>query len=514
MRRIVDRSARLVPARARCVPAGPVVVPGLRALPALPALAAALVLAVSAVVAALAVLPVAPALADAPAAAAPPPAAAAAPSPEATAHAFAAAVIEKDAAAARALAAPKMVAAMTDATLDQLYSEIATKCGAVRGVGEARHDDTIGGYRRYRVPVEGDRQELDLQVVIDQAGQVAGLGFLPHAAAPAPADSAALARPREVEVTVGAGDDALPGTLALPAGDGPFPAVVLVHGSGANDRDETILGNRPFRDLAWGLAAQGVATLRYDKRSFAKPQTLLRHGAALTVRAEVVDDAVAAVAVLRARPEIAADRVFVLGHSLGGMLAPRIAGEAKAAGVIIMAGAARPLPEMMLEQTRYLAALDDTVTGEEQANLDDLQAKVTALREAQKDSLGSQLWLLGAPVGYFTDLEAYDGPATAAALGRPVLVLQGMRDYQVTLKDLGRWRQALQDSPWACMKVYGDLDHLMRPGEGKSGPDDYAKSRPVSPMVIGDVAKFVLGGGCPAAGGQGGRRPVPGGTGG
>ena len=435
-------------------------------------------------------------------------------SPEATAHAFAAAIIEKDAAAARALCTPQMVAALTDVALAQLYQEIAAKSGAVTGVGEARHDDTVGGYRRYRVPVNGPKQELDLQVVIDQAGLVAGLGFLPHALAPAPEDSAALAKPREVEVTVGSGDDALPGTLALPAGEGPFPAVVLVHGSGANDRDETILGNRPFRDLAWGLAAQGVATLRYDKRSFAKPQTLLRHGAALTVQAEVVDDAVAAVAALRARPEIAADRVFVLGHSLGGMMAPRIAGLAKAAGVIIMAGAARPLPDMMLEQTRYLAALDDTVTAEEKANLDDMEKKVAALRAAQKDPAQAQQWLLGAPVGYYTDLEAYDAPATAAALGAPVLVLQGMRDYQVTLKDLGLWRRALQDSPQACMKVYGDLDHLMRPGQGKSGPDDYAKPRPVSPMVIQDVAKFVLGGGCPAAGGQGSRRPVPGGTGG
>jgi len=434
--------------------------------------------------------------------------------PEATAHAFAAAVIAKDAAAVHALSTAQMIEAMTAETIDQLCLQLVAKCGAVTGAGEARHDDTVGAYRRYRVPVLAERPELDLQVVLDASGKVAGLGMLPRALAPAPADSATLAAPREIDVLVGEGDDALPGTLALPAGEGPFPAVVLVHGSGANDRDETILGNRPFRDLAWGLAGQGVATLRYDKRSFAKPQSLLRHGAALTVQGEVVDDAVAAMAALRSRPEIAADRVFVLGHSLGGLLAPRIARQAQASGVIIMAGAARPLPEMMIEQTRYLAALDDTVTTGEQANLDKLLKDVESLRAAQKDPQGAQLWFLGAPVGYFTDLESYDGPATAQALDLPVLVLQGMRDYQVTIKDLGQWRRALQDSPRACMKVYGDLDHLMRPGEGRSGPEDYAKSRPMSPQVIQDVARFVREGGCPAAGGQSGRRPVPGGTGG
>ena len=94
-------------------------------------------------------------------------------------------------------------------------------------------------------------------------------------------------------------------------------------------------------------------------------------------------------------------------------------------------------------------------------------------------------------MGYYTDLDTYDGPAEAAALTIPTLVLQGARDYQVTLKDFGHWQRALADSPHACMKVYGDLDHLMRPGEGKSSPADYETPRPVAPAVISDIAAFV-----------------------
>lgn len=416
--------------------------------------------------------------------------------PEEIAHAFAQAVVAKDGAAARAQAAAQMAAAMTDATIAQLLGDVAGRIGDITGIGDARFDDRVAVYRRYRVPVNGAKGAVDFQVVIDKDGLVAGLGLLPHVepptAAQARADSAAT--PQQVDVSVGPADRALPGTLALPKGTGPFPAVVLVHGSGPNDRDENIQGNHPFRDLAWGLAAQGIATVRYDKRSFAAAQSLLDKGDALTVKDEVIDDAVAAVALLRARPEIDPGRVYVLGHSLGGMLAPRIARAAKADGMIIMAGATRPLPELMIEQTEYLAALDDTLDAGESARLSGLKRAVADLRAAQRDtatapSLAARS--VGAPIGYFTDLEAHDAPAEAAAMDIPVLVLQGGRDYQVTLADFANWKKALAGRPNACLKLHDDLDHLMRPGTGKSSPEDYASPRPVAPVVIDDIAGFV-----------------------
>ena len=108
-----------------------------------------------------------------------------------------------------------------------------------------------------------------VKVVYGPAGKVSGLWFVPESASaayvtPAYVDVTSFT---ETEVTVGSGQWALPGTLTIPRGAGPFPGVVLVHGSGPNDRDETIGPNKPFRDLAQGLASKGIAVLRYEKRT-------------------------------------------------------------------------------------------------------------------------------------------------------------------------------------------------------------------------------------------------------
>lgn len=175
------------------------------------------------------------------------------------------------------------------------------------------------------------RASLDVNVVFNATGEIASLTITPVRAVERQANAAyeppPYARPerfQEHEVQIAHGRWVLPGTLSTPHGDGPFAAVVLVHGSGPQDRDETIPPNKPFRDLAWGLASQGIAVLRYEKRTKAYAASLKSEVNTFTVKEEVIDDAVEAVACLRERPEIDARRIFVLGHSLGGFLAPRI----------------------------------------------------------------------------------------------------------------------------------------------------------------------------------------------
>ncbi|MBK6734036.1 MAG: alpha/beta fold hydrolase [bacterium] len=359
-----------------------------------------------------------------------------------TAQSFANAVVARDGAAARALGDAKLAAAMTDATISQIMAAVTAQVGAVTGTDAAWLETAESGFTHHRVALRGEKGILDFQVVVDGSGHVAGLWLKPHQAAPGKVEAPAKdegPQPRQVEVSVGPADSALPGTLTLPDGDGPFPVVVLVHGSGPSDRDGNVSGNRPYRDIAHGLATKGVATLRYDKRSFANPGSLMAHGAAMTVQHESIDDAVAAVALLRTRPEIDPARVYVLGHSLGGMVAPRIAGQAKADGMIILAGATRPLPEVVLEQVRYIAAVDDVLTMDEVIENERMAESVKRYREAPAGT-GT---FMGLPAGYLADLEAHDAPAEAAALDIPVLVLQGARDYQVTMEDLRRWQAAL-----------------------------------------------------------------------
>ena len=166
---------------------------------------------------------------------------------------------------------------------------------------------------------------------------------------------------RTLPITVAADADyPLPGLLTLPDGAGPFPAVLLVHGSGPQDRDEAVGPNRPFRDLAVGLADLGVASLRYDKRTFAHGKRLADAlQGRLSVEEEVIRDALCAAALLRAEPLIRPDRVYLLGHSMGGMLAPRIDAEGGAfAGLIFWAGTPRTLDALILEQNEAsLAAM-------------------------------------------------------------------------------------------------------------------------------------------------------------
>ncbi len=186
---------------------------------------------------------------------------------------------------------------------------------------------------------------------------------------------------KEREVQFGKGEWVLPGRLSVPVGEGPFAAVLLVHGSGPNDRDETIGPNKPFRDLAWGLATQGFVVLRYDKRTKVYPQKMLELVNTITVKEEVIDDALEAISLLRSIPEVDSQRIVVLGHSLGGYLLPRIgAADTGIAGLIVLAGLCRPLEDTILDQFSYIYSLSGMLSEAQQRQLDELKKQVALVK--------------------------------------------------------------------------------------------------------------------------------------
>jgi len=415
------------------------------------------------------------------------------PAPAARAEALAreagALLARGDTGAVAARFTPEMKAALPGDGFRELWNSLSAQLGALKSIG-APSVRPEGGFDVADFPAAFERTAVVLRVVFDGEGRIAGFRVLPGSppAAWSPAGYADGAKAREREVTVGSGEWALPATLTLPAAvNGPFPAIVLVHGSGPHDRDETVGGAKPFRDLAGGLAARGVAVLRYEKRT--KTHGARMRVAEVTVKEEVVDDALSAAALLRAQPGIDPKRVALLGHSLGGTLAPRIAAaDPGLAGIVIAAGAARPLHLLGLEQIDYLVSAGAATKEQTAAMRADFE-KVGALDPAKPPPSGTRF--VGVPASYWLDLAGYDPVATARSLSVPVLVIAGGRDYQVGSKDFEAWKSALAARPNATFRLFPKLNHLFVEGEGPSTPAEYERAGHVSEEVVEALAAWV-----------------------
>ena len=406
---------------------------------------------------------------------------------------------------------------MSAAQLQEVWEMLAQKAGTFGGVTvshlwKKEISDIV--YDIVQFPGKFGSTALDIWVVYNPSGQISGLWFLlPSSGGPPASISQSLeAKPaeaqykapeyvhkerfQEFEVLVNEGGEwELPGTLTMPKGEGPFPAVVLVHGSGPEDRDETIGPNKPFKDIAWGLASRGVAVLRYDKRTYDKrtKAKLVKTADKLTVKEEVIDDALAAVSLTHDLQRIDHKRIYVLGHSLGGTLIPRIGtADPKIAGLIVMAGSARPFEDVLLEQIMYIASLKGTLTADDKKELEKVKqqiATIKALKPSSKDSSP----LLGAPPSYWLDLRGYVPAEMAKSLKQPMLIMQGSRDYQVTEADFKIWKDALSSRTDVTFKLYPDLNHLFMTGTGKATPEEYEKLGSVAQSVVSDIGDWISG---------------------
>ena len=363
----------------------------------------------------------------------------------------------------------QMSAALPASQLRDVWANLRQQVGVFASILDERVTTPAAGVTAVILGSQFEKAALNVIVAFDAENKIAGLRMVPRPAA-GPEPPPAFSRFKEEPVTVGTGEWALPGTLSLPTGR-IVAGVVLVHGSGPNDRDETIGPNKPFRDIAWGLADRGVAVLRYEKRTRQHGARLASATKSFTVREETVEDAVLAATLLRTRKDIDPKRIFVLGHSLGGTLAPRIAVEDGAlGGIIILAGATRPLQDVAREQFVYLSSLTPGALNPEE---------------------GLQALLKRAPESYWKDLDAYKPAQVAGTLRIPMLILHGERDYQVALADLDGWRSALAGRSNVTIKSYPSLNHLFMVGEGKATPAEYERPGKVAEFVLDDIVDWI-----------------------
>ena len=383
-----------------------------------------------------------------------------------------------------------MKGAVSPVSLETIWKSLRDTLGDYQKI-EATKAETSQQFRIVFVTCQFQKQRVDVKVVIDKADKIAGLFFVPvQVAQYIPPSYVKATLFQDSDVTVGTGEWILPGKVSMPVGKGPFPAVILVHGSGPNDKDESIGVNKPFRDLAWGLASRGVAVLRYEKRT-RKYAAKIVDMKELTVRDETIIDALEAVSLLKKTERIDPGKIFVLGHSLGGMLAPRIAvGNTNIAGLVILAGAARPLEDLILEQTLFQVSLSGELTLDNKKKVDEIRCEVEAVKKLSKESSPTCL-LLGTPGSYWLDLKGYNPAGVAKTLKQPMLILQGERDCQVRMDDFNEWRKVLSSRTDVMLKSYPTLNHLFMEVQGQSTGAEYQQASNVAELVISDIAEWI-----------------------
>ena len=293
---------------------------------------------------------------------------------------------------------------------------------------------------------------------------------------------------------------ALDGYLTIPRNVEKPPVVILVHGTGPHDMDETIGPNKPFKDIAHGLAERGIAVLRYTKRTLAmqtdaacRPEDLTR----LTVREETLDDVNAAIRLVQEDPQLANDKVFVLGHSLGGMLIPAIAHENPSLrGVISAAGSTTPVLKTFIQQSeRQLKEAENMLTDEQRQKVNKDIADLKALDANMQNAPDNQM-VLGASVYYYKNFDKYIDPALYAEMKIPTLLLQGANDMQVLADgDFAQYKELLKNHPAMESKLYPETNHLLMPSKNTvylKVSEEYMVPSHVREEIIEDIAKFIL----------------------
>jgi len=363
--------------------------------------------------------------------------------------------------------------------------------GAAESIMPA-YEGEAGGLKLFYIPCVFSVMQADLILAV-QDGVIAGLQTGPYSGEREEKTDSDLYDSLELALPVPSLGE-LPGILTVPKGEGPFPAVILLQGSGASDKDESVGKLKPFRDLAEGLAEKGVAVYRFDKRSYVYGMELMT-SRQITLADEYLEDAVNAVQLLARQDRIDPNRIFLLGHSLGGNAIPAAARElenvpVKACGFIMMAASPRPLDVLMREQYDFLYSLMPEITAEQQAEKDAMFAELDKLQDL--DALTEDDTVAGVYSAYWKWLADYDILQAARDITRPVLLLQGEEDYQVTMEDFGIWKDALSEKENWRMISYPGLTHVFTSGRKTEGAEVYTRPDRMDARVIQDIADFIV----------------------
>ncbi len=380
--------------------------------------------------------------------------------------------------------------------LKDVWAQIKKQYGELETIDEPKITQMTAS-TLYIYPLNFKNGGLNAQIAINVFSKITGffLSMRPESFTyklPPYADSTKF---KEIETTFGDPNFELPATLSLPINTNNAPVVILVHGSGPHDQDESIGPNKPFKDIATGLASNGIAVFRYDKRTKLYATKLRPDSVDLNI--ETIDDAIYAlrfVKELANKYKIDKNKIFILGHSLGASLIPRISQKSDIPKAFIsLAGMTRTIDQALIEQTFYLYNIDGVFSDEEKSDFELLKRQ---LLNVLSPNLNLKTPADSLPMGispfYWMDFRSLDARKEAQKISKPILVLQGEADYQVTMEDFNGWKEALQSNSNAKLISYPGLNHLFMkiPGE-KSNPQEYYQPDKIDAKVINDIIIWI-----------------------
>jgi len=371
-----------------------------------------------------------------------------------------------------------------------VWKMVEAQAGKFEKLGESTFEDA-GELEKYSYLAYFERGILKINLNYNEEGKIAGLFFSPlDYKTPEYASNLIYGKER---LTVKTDTFEMEGELILPDKCDQCPVIILVHGSGANDRDENLRPNKVFYDLSMGLAKHGIATIRYDKRTYTYRDFYGNVEQQYNLYDETIDDAVSAVELVKQFPQLDSNRIFVLGHSLGGYAAPLIAQECdEIDGIIVFAGPSRPLNDIIVEQYEFLFAVDGKVNWGEKWLIK--RQKKISKRIASNDfdtTANSGKLMAYWPGMWWRGVQGYNPVATAAGLDTRIFVMQGDQDFQVSPEgDYPPWEEGLGESG-ATYKLYPGLNHLFMEGKKADGPSQYLVPSNVPEYVIMDIANWV-----------------------
>lgn len=367
-------------------------------------------------------------------------------------------------------------------------------------MGEAKSPvvEDVGPRWMSRTPINFERSQMVLSLSFDSAFKISGMFISPASGVYVMPNYVQSLSFLESKHQFGKEGWKLNGTLSYPKDNQKHPVAIIVHGSGPLDKDGSTGNTKIYKDLAWGLASQGICVFRYEKRTATHGTRFSMetyNGYTYTVQDEVIDDVLYAIELLKQNSHVDSTQIYIIGHSQGGMLAPLIAKQSKVklAGAVLLAANARPIQELLVEQMNYLYPSTIGISYNDYMMVEGIKRK--AFNASSKnltiktpaDSLpfnvAAQYWMF---------LNKYNQTEVFKTIAAPFYVLQGERDYQVTMKDFDLWKKAatFRKAPTA-FKSYPALNHLFIVGEGKSKPSEYDRQGNMDVQVVNDISNWI-----------------------